>query len=216
MNAAAQLWPADHVERRPIDELIPYARNARTHSDSQVAQLAASMREWGWTMPVLVDESGTIIAGHGRILAARQLGWNEAPVMIARDWSEAQKRAYVIADNQLALNASWDTGLLAIELDDLRDLSFDMPLIGFSAQHLNELIGTPNAPPLDSMPQLPDGDKSGQQQMTFVLRADQADVVRDALMRAKAQWEPDSPDDNENGCALTRICETFLPATGAS
>jgi ParB-like chromosome segregation protein Spo0J len=86
-------WPADHVERWPIARLVPYARNARTHSDAQVAQLAASIREWGWTVPVLVDEAGMLIAGHGRILAARQLGLVEAPVMVARGWSEAQKRA---------------------------------------------------------------------------------------------------------------------------
>jgi ParB-like chromosome segregation protein Spo0J len=98
-------WPADRVERRSINALIPYARNARTHSDAQVAQIAASMKEWGWTNPVLIDEEGGIIAGHGRVLAARKLGLTEAPVMVAEGWTEAQKRAYVIADNQLALNA---------------------------------------------------------------------------------------------------------------
>ena len=87
-------WPADKVERRPIDALIPYARNARTHSEEQVAQIAASIREWGWTVPVLVDETGGIIAGHGRVLAARKLGLAEVPVMVAAGWSEAQKRAY--------------------------------------------------------------------------------------------------------------------------
>ena len=101
-------WPADRVERWPLDKLVPYARNARTHSEEQVAQIAASMREWGWTNPVLVDEAGMIIAGHGRVLAARKLGIGEVPVMIARGWTEAQKRAYVLADNQLALNAAWD------------------------------------------------------------------------------------------------------------
>lgn len=140
-------WPADHVERRSIDALIPYARNARTHSESQVAQIAASMREWGWTMPILIDETGTIIAGHGRVLAARQLGWNEAPVMFARGWSDAQKRAYVLADNRLAENAGWDADLLSVELDDLRDLHFDLDLLGFDRQELNDLIGTPNSGP---------------------------------------------------------------------
>jgi ParB-like chromosome segregation protein Spo0J len=89
-------WPADQVERRPLAALIPSARNARTHSDAQVAQIAASIREWGWTMPILVDEAGTIIAGHGRVLAAARLDLDEVPVMVARDWSEAQKRAYLI------------------------------------------------------------------------------------------------------------------------
>jgi len=112
-------WPADHVERRPVASLIPYARNARTHSDAQVAQLAGSIREWGWTTPVLIDEASGIIAGHGRVLAAHLLGLAEVPVIVARGWSEAQKRAYVLADNKLAETAGVNGGLLAIELKDL-------------------------------------------------------------------------------------------------
>lgn len=91
-------WPADRVERRLVSSLVPYARNARTHSDAQVAQIAASIREWGWTMPVLVDEDGGVIAGHGRILAAQKLGLADVPTMVARGWSEAQRRAYVLVD----------------------------------------------------------------------------------------------------------------------
>jgi ParB-like chromosome segregation protein Spo0J len=97
--------------------LIPYARNARTHSPEQVDQIAASIREWGWTVPVLIDEQGGIIAGHGRVLAAQKLAIAEIPVMVAAGWSEAQKRAYVLADNKLALNAGWDNDLLKIELE---------------------------------------------------------------------------------------------------
>lgn len=125
-------WPADSVERRPIEALIPYARNSRTHSDEQVAQIAASMREWGWTNPVLVDEAGTIITGHGRVMAARKLGFTEVPVMVAAGWSEDQKRAYVLADNQLALNAGWDFDILGNELRGLREAGFDVDLIGFN------------------------------------------------------------------------------------
>jgi hypothetical protein len=91
-------WPADKVERWPIDRLIPYAKNARTHTDAQVAAIAASIKEWGWRTPALVGEDGGLIAGHARILAARQLGIAEIPVMVAAGWSEAQKRAYVLAD----------------------------------------------------------------------------------------------------------------------
>ncbi len=105
MPDTEQLWPADKVERWTISRLVPYARNARTHSDAQVAQIAASIREWGWTTPILVDEAGGLIAGHGRVMAARQLGITEVPVVVARGWSEAQKRAYILADNKLALNA---------------------------------------------------------------------------------------------------------------
>src|ERR1700730_7095337 len=102
-------WPADKVERWPIDRLIPYAKNARTHTDAQVAAIAASIKEWGWTTPALVGEDGGLIAGHARMLAARALGIGEIPVMVAAGWSEAQKRAYVLADNQLAITGSgWD------------------------------------------------------------------------------------------------------------
>jgi len=142
-------WPADKVERRSIDALIPYARNARTHSEEQVAQIAASIREWGWTVPVLVDETGGIIAGHGRVLAARKLGLAEVPVMVAAGWSEAQRRAYVLADNKLALNAGWDTELLRLEVSDLQAMDFDAGLIGFSAHELGEMFapGGSDKPP---------------------------------------------------------------------
>ena len=125
-------WPADKVERRPLATLVQNARNARTHSAEQVAQLAASMREWGWTNPVLVDEGGGIIAGHGRVLAAVELGFADVPVMVAEGWSEAQKRAYALADNQLALNAGWDLDMLGDELRGLKDWDFDLSLLGFT------------------------------------------------------------------------------------
>ena len=124
-------WPADQIERRKVDDLIPYARNARTHSDEQVAQLAASIKEWGWTTPVLIDEDGEIIAGHGRIMAARKLGIEEVPTMTATGWSKAQKQAYVLADNQLPQNAGWDMDLLKVEMQDLSNEGFDLSLIGF-------------------------------------------------------------------------------------
>ena len=140
MKSATE-WPAANVEMRAISGLVPYARNSRTHSAEQVDQIAASMREWGWTNPVLVDEAGMIIAGHGRILAAQKLGILEAPVMTARGWSEDQKRAYVIADNKLALNAGWDMAALAVELGDLSGAGFDLGLIGFSSDELNKMAG---------------------------------------------------------------------------
>jgi DNA modification methylase len=154
-------WPADRVEHWPLDRLVPYARNARTHSEEQVAQIAASMREWGWTNPVLVDEVGMIIAGHGRMAAARQLGWTEAPVMVAKGWSDAQKRAYVIADNKLALSAGWDDELLRLELKDLDDLGADLSLLGFTENELAQamngdirrgLTDEDAAPPLPETP----------------------------------------------------------------
>lgn len=133
-------WPADKVSRWPVAKLIPYARNARTHSDAQVAQIAASVREWGWTVPVLVDEDGGLIAGHGRVLAARQLGLTDVPVMVATGWSDAQKRSYILADNKLALNAGWDAEMLRAELVDLTGMGSDMTLAGFSHDELAALM----------------------------------------------------------------------------
>lgn len=137
-------WPADKTERRKVSDLIPYARNARTHSDAQVAQIAASIKEWGWTTPVLVDTDGQIIAGHGRVMAARKLGIEEVPVMIAEGWTEAQKRAYVLADNQLALNAGWDIDLLTLEVGELSLDGFDLDLIGFDDKMLSKLLAETN------------------------------------------------------------------------
>jgi len=150
-------WPADHVERRSVESLIPYARNARTHSDEQVAQIAASIKEWGWTTPVLVDDTGQIIAGHGRVMAARKLGIEEIPVMVASGWTEAQRRAYVLADNQLAANAGWDMDLLKVELGDLGEAGFDLDLIGFSGDMLAELLEeqTEGLTDADDVPDVP-------------------------------------------------------------
>ena len=126
----SQNWPAFQVERRKVADLKPYKNNARTHSPEQVAQIAASIKEWGWTQPVLVDEADGVLAGHGRLEAAASLGIAEVPVIVASGWSEAQKRAYVLADNQLALNAGWDENLLRVEIGALGDLNFDLGLGG--------------------------------------------------------------------------------------
>ena len=132
--------PAKEIINIPISSCVPYAKNSRTHSDQQVAQIAASIKEWGWTTPILVDEHNGVIAGHGRLLAARLLKMTEVPVIIAKDWTEAQKRAYVIADNKLALNAEWDNELLALELGELGDLGFDLDLVGFTDEEIAALI----------------------------------------------------------------------------
>jgi DNA modification methylase len=133
-------WPADKVERWPVAKLVPNARNARTHSEEQVTQLAASIEEWGWTIPVLVDEVGGIIAGHGRIMAAHRLGIEDVPVMVAAGWSDAKKRAYMLADNKLTLNGEWDLDRLAIEIAELRASDFDISLIGFSESEIDDLL----------------------------------------------------------------------------
>jgi DNA modification methylase len=128
------------VEQRPVSALIPYARNSRTHSDEQVAQIAASIREFGWTNPVLIDGNGGIIAGHGRLLAARKLGLTEAPCIVLDHLSETQKRALIIADNKLALNAGWDSEMLGLELQELAAEDFDMGLVGFTDDELAALL----------------------------------------------------------------------------
>lgn len=146
------------IAYRAVADLIPYARNSRTHSDAQVAQIAASIREFGWTNPVLVDGENGIIAGHGRVLAARKLGIAEVPCIELAHMSEAQKRAYVIADNQLAMNAGWDLDLLKVELGELNDADFDLGLLGFGDEMLESLLapsGTEGLTDPDETPEPP-------------------------------------------------------------
>jgi DNA modification methylase len=131
------------VERWPIDRLIPYVRNARTHTDEQVAQVAASIVEFGWTNPILVGADRVIIAGHARLLAARKLGMTEVPVIVLDHLSETQRRALVLADNRLALDAGWDEDMLRVELESLRADSFDLDVVGFADVELEELFRAP-------------------------------------------------------------------------
>jgi hypothetical protein len=125
---------------KPINTVFGYAKNARTHSDSQVAEIAASIKEYGWTNPILVDEGGEIIAGHGRIAAAELLGLDEVPVIVLAGLSEEQKKAYRLADNKIPLNAGWDAELLKLELSDLLDADFDISLTGFSQVEIDDLL----------------------------------------------------------------------------
>jgi hypothetical protein len=156
MNPAhhAKHWPADRLEPRKVAQLVPYARNARTHSEAQVAQLAASIREWGWTNPVIVDPANNIIAGHGRVLAAQKLGIEEVPCVVAEGWTEAQKRAYIVADNKLAMNAGWDEELLALEFEELRQLDFDLSLTGFDEDEILGLKMGEEAEGADDVPEV--------------------------------------------------------------
>jgi len=130
----------NNLEHIALETLIPYARNSRTHSDAQVAQIAASIREFGFTNPILIDAEGGIIAGHGRTMAARKLGLDEVPCIRLKNLTDAQKKAYIIADNKLALNAGWDDEMLKVELTELKDLDFDLSLIGFDADELANLL----------------------------------------------------------------------------
>lgn len=131
---------AQSIEHWAIERLIPYSRNARTHSDAQVAQIAASIREFGFNAPILVDGAAGVIAGHGRLLAARKLGLSTVPVIVLDHLNENQKRAYVLADNQLTVNAGWDDELLRLELQALADADYDTSLIGFEDDELAALL----------------------------------------------------------------------------
>jgi len=152
------------IEHRAVETLIPYINNSRKHSDSQVAQIAASIKEFGWTNPVLVDGSNGLIAGHGRLLAARKLGMDKIPVIELAHLSETQKKALIIADNKLALNSDWDTELLTLELQDLLGEEYDLDLLGFDKDELDALLnvieGTDGLTDEDAVPEVPDEPKT--------------------------------------------------------
>jgi DNA modification methylase len=131
------------VQRWPIDRLIPYARNSRTHSEEQVAQVAASIVTFGWTNPILAGPDGVVIAGHARLLAARKLGMTEVPVIVLADLTESERRAFVLADNKLALNAGWDEEMLRVELESLKEDDFNLDVVGFSAEELEVILAGP-------------------------------------------------------------------------
>ena len=133
--------PDPQIEMMAVADLVPYAKNSRVHDDAQIAQISASIREFGFTNPVLIDAQGGIIAGHGRVLAARKLKLEQVPCIMLDHLTDTQRRAYVIADNKLALNAGWDDELLAIELHELNAADFDMALIGFDAAGLALAMG---------------------------------------------------------------------------
>jgi len=128
------------IERWPLERLVPYARNARTHTDEQVAQVAASILEFGWTNPILVGGDHVIIAGHARLLAARKLGMAEVPVIVLDHLTPTQRRALVLADNRLALNAGWDEEMLRVELASLKESDFDLDIVGFTDEEVEQLL----------------------------------------------------------------------------
>jgi hypothetical protein len=225
-DTAAADVAAYRVELRPIAALKPTPGNARTHSADQVAQLRGLIAEFGWTNPILADADG-IVAGHGRHAAATEiysaggsirtpagavLPDGHVPVIDCTGWSEAQRKAYILADNQSALNAGWDFELLRIELADLTSMGFDLSMTAFGADELKTIMG---AADVTEMPDLADGDREPFQKMTFALHDDQAEQVKAAIEVAKAMGPfTDSPNDNSNGNALARIVETFLTGHG--
>jgi DNA modification methylase len=154
---------ATKIEWRSVDKLIPYAKNARTHSDEQVAQIAGSIKEFGFNNPVLVDKENSVIAGHGRLMAARKLGMDKVPVVELEHLTESQRKAYVLADNRIALNSGWDTSMLSLELQDLKD-DIDLSLLGFDPDELDALLNpieeTEGLTDEDAVPDVPDEPKT--------------------------------------------------------
>lgn len=199
---ASELPPYKSVS---VSKLKPYKRNARTHSPAQVDQIAASIREFGFTNPVLIDATGNIIAGHGRVMAAKQMGLKEVPCLEVSWLTEDQKRAYVLADNQLALNAGWDWDTVRMELADLDLSGFDVKLIGFP----DEIAGAFDVEAVEPA-SLPDGDRAPFRQITFTVHDDQFEQIEAALSRAKREGAGQSSlNENSNGNAIAFICGRF-------
>lgn len=205
----AAAWPADAVVRKPLDWFKPFSRNPKKHSPEQVQQLRAAMNRWGWTYPILADADGEIIAGHGRLLAAQlDPPLPEAPTMIATGWSDADKRAYRIADNRLAELGEWHEENLRTEMKGLHVAGFDLELTGFALPDVKLMIGI--AEPV-ALPTIPGGDKSPFEQITFTLHTSQVKDVRAAMKAADGMGSyGGSPNDNKNGNAIARVAREFL------
>lgn len=204
-----------------ISEIAPYPDNPRKRTEVEVEKIAASLMEFGWRQPLVVDSHRVLIVGHGRRLAALALiqrgdpayaerYGTKVPVDVADDLSEEQVRAYRIADNRIQADSSWDDGLLVKELADLRDLDYDLALTGFDSPELASLLGL--VQPGD-MPDLPSGEKEPYQQMTFTLHDEQVVTVEQAVALAKEQGPfTDGLNQNSNGNALARVCKAYLKA----
>lgn len=197
------------IINKPIDSLIPYAKNARVHDEAQIAQIAGSIKEFGFNNPVLIDKDNGIIAGHGRVMAARKLGLTEVPTILLDHLNETQRKAYILADNRIAINSTWDNEMLSLELMDIKD-DVSLAMLGFNVDELDALLKEISS---TELPNLPDGDKQPFQQKTFTLHDEQFNIVDDAITKARTNPIIDTGlNDNSNGNALTLICEQWLNA----
>lgn len=199
-------WPAARVKMWPIGKIKPYEKNPRTHPESQIELLAASMVSDGVIAPILVDEDGVIIYGHGRRLAALKNGFKQYPVSIAEGWSDEQKQKVRITDNSIGALSGWDENYLVGELQVLSDAKIDLKGLGFSA---DQLAGFGFNVTEGEFPVLSDQDREPFQQMTFTLHDSQVEIVKAAMDIAKAAGAFDGPNENSNGNALARICEAY-------
>ena len=199
------------IEYLSTEKLIPYINNAKIHSDEQVKNIAASIKEFGFLNPIIIDKDNGIIAGHGRVMAAQKLGLKEVPVLQISHLSDTQKRAYIIADNRLALDAGWDEEMLRVEFAELADNGFNLELTGFELEEISavdfdesEEVG---------MPELASGDKEPFQQKTFTLHDEQVTIVENAITLARTNPIADTGlNENSNGNALALICSQWLEA----
>ncbi|WP_419831783.1 ParB/Srx family N-terminal domain-containing protein [Endozoicomonas atrinae] len=194
---------------RKVADLIPYINNSRIHSDDQVLQICSSIKEFGFTNPFLIDEENGVIAGHGRIMAAKKLGMDKVPCIILAGLSEAQKKAYVIADNQLSLTSSWNMETLALEVEALQAEDFDLNILGFSDEEMNNLVISFDADEVPP-PELASGEKDTLRQCTFTLTDEQYETVMAAIAKAK-ELGPfgETGNENGNGNGLARVAEVF-------
>jgi hypothetical protein len=194
------------VELRPLASLIPYAKNARLHDVAQMESLRASMREYGWTIPVLIDEQGGVIAGHARLAAAADLGIPEVPVLVAKGWSDAKKRAYVLADNSLTERGGWNWELVAAELTDLQALGSDLTLTGFEEYQFAPLLAGEWVPP-DPKQEGSKGPHDAADKATISVTTEQLETIMLAVERERERAEKPSMS---TGRALELIAERTL------
>lgn len=194
------------ITMKPVASLVPYERNARLHTREQIEAVKRSMREFGWTIPVLVDERDGVIAGHARLIAARELGIADAPTLVARGWSEAKKRAYILADNKLTERGGWDWQMVSAELRDLRDIGADLALTGFEAFELEPLLNAEWTPAREAEPDedkgtKPHGSTDGH---SILVTIEQYEVIQRAIERVRA--EQNSPRMSD-GAALVVLSQ---------
>lgn len=205
-----------------ISEIKPYDRNARTHSTEQVKQIMDAIKEWGFTNPLLIDEQGNLIAGHGRLEAVKQLNKVdfkdepilELPAIVVKGLSDSQKKALIIADNQIALNAGWDYEVLALELKELESVNYDLDLLAFDNvdEILGEILNNENVNEIE--PKIAPAERETMATMNFLLSVEQSELIKDALKKAQGGGFDlsDESNTNKNGNALAFICREFLEA----
>jgi len=195
------------LKTRKVSDLIPYINNSRTHSEEQIMQIMSSIKEFGFTNPILLEEENGIIAGHGRLLAVKKMGWEEVPCVTIKGLTKTQIKALNIADNQIALNAGWDLDKLSLEIEGLEENNFPLNILGFDDNFMKILNEDVHI--LDSMPELKDGDKEPFQQMTFILHDSQIEKMILALDIAKKEKPDNSVNTNPNANAIFEICKFY-------